>query len=65
MSTPPPAPQVHAIGLGRAAIRLGAAVITPASDRLFALAFHLCLRAGEYIRRDELVTLFWSDAVPT
>lgn len=61
MSTPPTAPQVHATGLGRAEIRTGEAVITPISDRLFALAFHLCVRAGEYIPRDELVSLFWGD----
>ncbi|MFM8567440.1 MAG: hypothetical protein ACKOCV_07135 [Gemmatimonadota bacterium] len=58
MSSPPTAPQVHAIGLGHAEIRLRETVITPASDRLFALAFQLCLRAGEYIARDELVALF-------
>ena len=61
VSTPPTAPQVHATGLGRAEIRTGEAVITPISDRLFALAFHLCVRAGEYIPRDELVSLFWGD----
>ncbi|MDQ8156922.1 MAG: AAA family ATPase, partial [Gemmatimonadota bacterium] len=44
---------------------MGDAVITPASDRLFALAFQLCLRAGEYIPRDELIALFWGDAAPT
>lgn len=65
VSSPPTALQVHAIGLGHPEIRLGDAVITPASDRLFALAFQLCLRAGEYIVRDELVALFWGDAAPT
>ncbi len=65
VSSPPPPPQVHALGLGHAEIRVGHAIITPTSDRLFALTFHLCLRAGEYITRDELVALFWSDAPPT
>ena len=65
VTSPPITPQVHAIGLGHAEIRVGDAVITPASDRLFALAFQLCLRAGEYIPRDELIALFWGDAAPT
>lgn len=56
---------MHAIGLGRAEIRLRETVITPASDRLFALAFQLCLRADEHIARDDLVGLFWADAPPT
>jgi DNA-binding SARP family transcriptional activator len=56
---------VHALGLGHAEIRVGDTVITPTSDRLFALTFHLCLRAGEDIARDELVAMFWADDPPT
>lgn len=51
--------QIEVRGLGANEIRIGRRRITPATEVVFALAFYLCVRAGERITRDEVVEVFW------
>lgn len=51
--------QIEVRGLGANEIRIGRRRITPATEVVFALAFYLCVRAGERLTRDEVMELFW------
>lgn len=51
--------------LGDGVVQLGRKRITLATEGIFALAFHLAVRAGERIGRDELVETFWPGSEPT
>ena len=41
--------QIEVRGLGANEIRIGRRRITPATEVVFALAFYLCVRAGERV----------------
>jgi len=51
--------QIEVRGLGANEIRIGRRRITPATEVVFALAFYLCVRAGERVTRDEVMEVFW------
>ncbi len=54
--------RIEVRGIGASEIRIGRRRITPATEVVFALAFYMCMRAGERVTRDEVVELFWGTA---
>jgi DNA-binding SARP family transcriptional activator/tetratricopeptide (TPR) repeat protein len=48
--------------LGASEIVIGRRTVTLGAEVVFALGFHLCMRAGERLRRESVAELFWGDA---
>lgn len=53
---------IEARCFGRSEIVTPVGQILPTSELVFAFALYLCVRAGEYVPRTELIELFWPTA---
>ena len=49
-------------GLGDSEIQIGRKRLTLSTEVAFAVAFYLCMHAGERVPRDDIVAAFWGDS---